>query len=100
MARANDSELLARLDERTLAFGKTLDFIAAENRDLSNKMLAALERHSGDDKDNFKKHDDEFGTHDDRLKKLENWQANMMGRWLMLTAVAGLVAGIVSWALK
>jgi hypothetical protein len=82
MARnQSDNELLARLDERTANFAKTLDFMAAENRELSKAMLAALETHKGDD-------NTRFDRADMRLKILENW------RWWILGAMAIIGIGI------
>lgn len=78
----SDNELLARLDERTLQFARTLDFIAAENRELANKMITALDKHADDDNARFDKHDT-------RIKLLENW------RWYILGALAIFGGAIV-----
>ena len=89
---ASDNELLARLDERTVGFTKTLDFMAAENRELSKAMLAALQKHAGDDDTRFAKHGDTAEKHDGRIRTLENW------RWYIVGTIAAV--GYLVWLLK
>ena len=100
MADSTSDNLLARLDERTISFARSLDHIAAENRALAERMLTALEKHAVDDKNHFDRHDGMLGSEDERLKKLENWQANIMGRMAVVAIGAGTVMAVVGWLLK
>jgi hypothetical protein len=77
-------DLLARLDERTKGFQRSLDFLAEENRRQTEALLAALKDHLSED-------DNRFSTHDTRIKFLENW------RFWILGAIA--LAGFVIWYL-
>lgn len=72
-----DSKLLARLDERTFQFGKSLDFLAQENREMFKRVMEALDKHSNDDTARF-------ASDNKRLVALENW------RWLVLGGAAVL----------
>lgn len=85
MAVNKSNELLARLDERTVSFQKSLDGLIQENRDGIQQVVAAVKEHAADD---VRK----FDLHDSRLKVLENW------RWYVLGGLA--VIGFLVWYLK
>ena len=92
MAVNKSNELLVRLDERTLTFEKSLNFLMAENRQGIQQVIAALKEHATDDAKNFDAHDKKFDAQDIRVKILENW------RWYILGALATI--GFLVWYLK
>lgn len=86
MAINKSNELLARLDERTVNFQKSLDDLVRENREGMQTVIAAVKEHVGDDVKRF-------DGHDVRLKVLENW------RWYILGGLA-VIGLLLAWYLK
>ena len=84
-AKNNAEAMLARLDERTAAFARSLDELRQNQTKHAEQILAALKMHMDDDATHFKEHDG-------RLKLLERW------RWLIVGG-AGL-GGFIIWLWK
>ena len=85
MAGKNSAEaMLARLDERTAAFARSLDDLRQAQAKHAEQVLDALKTHMDHD-------DKRFGDQDVRLKGLEGWKKYAYGYIFGVTGLGGLI---------
>lgn len=76
--------MLARLDERTASFARSLDELRQGQAKAAEQILTVLREHIADDKIKFE-------THDTRLKGLEGWKKIVYGIYFGVTGLGGLI---------
>jgi len=104
-----DDVMLGRLDERTASLKAAVENLLAMHQAGTKEVTAALAAvqaaKEADTKEvllAIKEHMMEdtkrFGEHDLRIKDIEIWKSNFMGKVAGIILVAGGILGLIAWA--